>query len=229
MNHSERLTLQFIKKHYDMFDTDSEKSAASLKSTDIKDFRFLNNGVQVFTQDNKAVYVNLPYDIKPDSYSKKAMIAKIRKHNIAIDDYYGEYSDWFLVTQNRLDALEEIMFNTTGLDISGDVFREQDIVKQDTSGNDISTSAQQLLTLLETVRMNDKTYFNSEDVINMCKNIDILYSDKLRKKDEQLCIADPKFIECNSKVIELATSTLSSALETVNKLFGKLAITLKQK
>lgn len=226
MNHSQRLTLEFIKKHHELFDTDCTKSSFALNSSDINDFEVLNNGVKIFTTIGNAVYVKLPYELEPYDSSKKVMLSRVHKLNIVLTDSYADNSDWYLVTQNRLDVLEEIMYNS-GINVSNSAFTEEKIVNHDLHNNEIDTSSQQLLTSLKTYCNN--SFYSVADVIDLCERIDVLYSAKLREKDEQLCTVDPKFIECNSKIIELATSTLSSALDTMNKLFVKLAVMLKQK
>lgn len=226
MNHSQRLALEFIKKHYELFDTACTKSSSALNSSDIKDFEVLNNGVKIFTISGNAVYVKMPYELEPYTSSKKVMLSKVYKLDILLNDSYDDNSDWFLITQNRLDVLEEIMHNS-GIDVSNSAFAEEDIVNYDLHNNEINTSAQQLLTSLKTYCNN--SYYSTADVIDLCERIDVLYSSKLREKDEQLCTVDPKFIEYNSKIIELTTSTLSSALDSMNKLFIKLTVMLKQK
>lgn len=226
MNHSQRLALEFIKKHYELFDTDCTKSSSALNSSDINDFEVLNNGVKIFTTIGNAVCVKLQRELKPNKSSKKVMLSKVHKLDIVLNDSYNDISDWYLVTQNRLDVLEEIMYNS-GIDVSNSAFTEENIVNHDLHNNEIDTFSQQLLTSLKTYCNN--SFYSVADVIDLCERIDVLYSAKLREKDEQLCTVDPKFIECNSKVIELATSTLSSALDTMNKLFVKLAVMLKQK
>lgn len=226
MNHSQRLVLEFIKRHHELFDTDCTKSSSALNSFDISDFEVLNNGVKIFTTIGNAVYVKLPCELEPYKSSKKVMLSRVHKLDIVLNDSYNDNSDWYLVTQNRLDVLEEIMYNS-GIDVSNSAFTEENIVNHDLYNNEIDTSSQQLLTSLKTYCNN--SFYSVADVIDLCERIDVLYSAKLRKKDEQLCIVDPKFIECNSKIIELATSTLSSALDTMNKLFVKLTVMLKQK
>lgn len=230
MNISEKLALLFIEKYFHYFDTEVEPGTV-LKSTDIPYCTTFTNGVTIFKYCGHELFVYLPEILSPESSSKKSMVSKVQHNDISFEDIDEVYDwCWYRVTQNRLDVLEEIMYNSGMTDASSTYrFSSENIVKYDTDNTEICTSAQDYLTLLDGFKRDDKAYFYANDVEMLCKNIDILYSKKLKQKDEQLCSVDPKFIECNSKVIELATSTLSSALETMNKLFGKLAEMLKQK
>lgn len=232
MNISEKLALTFIEKHFHHFDTEVEPGVI-LKSTDIQKCDTLTNGVKVFKYCGHELFVYLPESIHPWSASKKSMISKVQHDNISFADI-AEVCDyewcWYRVTQNRLDVLEEIMYNS-GMTDAGSLYRfsNDDIVKTDTDNTEIYTFAQDYLTLFDGVKRDDKAYFYANDVQTLCKDIDSLYSKQLRKKTEQLCMVDPKFIENNFKVLEFANEMLHSALKTLSELLGKLTNKLTQK
>lgn len=228
MNISEKLALQFIKKHFDKFDTASKKTANSLNSTDIVDFMCLRDGGRVFMYFGHALCVRLPNCLMPDSSSKFRMLCKVRNEHISFEDYEAN-SNWYLVTQNRLDVLEEIMHNSGFDEVDVKFFKKEDIVKQDTRGNELETVAQNLLTLLTVYKSDDSYYFNADEVRNLCKNVDITYSDRLAKKDEQLSKIDPKTIECNTRLLELTQNMLSTTLASLNGLFERLSTLIVQK
>lgn len=230
MNISEKLALMFIKKHFHYFDTEVE-SGVILRSTEISKCDTLTNGVKIFKYRGRELCVYLPEILSPESSSKKSMISKVQRNDISFEDINKIYDwCWYRVTQNRLNVLEEIMYNS-GMTDAGVLYRfsNKDIVKTDSDNSEICTFAQDYLTMLNGFKQDDTAYFYASDVQMLCKNIDILYSKKLRQKDELLCTVDPRFIECNSKVIELTMSTFSSALGTLNALLDKMATALKQK
>lgn len=229
MNISEKLALQFIKKHFDKFDTSSEKTANALNSIDIVDFMRLRDGSRVFVYFGHALCVRLPKCLLPFSSSKMRMLRKVRNEHISFDVDYEANSDWYLVTQNRLDVLEEIMHNSGFDEVDVKFFKKEDIVKQDTHGNELETVAQNLLTLLTVYKSGDNFYFNADEVKNLCKNVDATYSDMLAKKDKRLCKIDPKSIECSIRLLELKQSVLTTTIESLNSLFERLSTLLTQK
>jgi len=232
MNISEKLALMFIEKHFHHFDADVE-SGTILKSTDIPKCNTLTNGVKAFMYCGHTLFVYLPTILSPESASKKRMINIVQRNEISFEDVDVYEWDWYRVTQNRLDVLEEIMYNS-GMTDAGSIYRfsDKDIVKYDaTEKAEMSTFAQDYLTLLNGLKQtqDNKAWFYADDVETLCRNVDAIYSKKLRQKDEQLCKIDPKAIECSSKVIELATNTLSSMLKSIDGLFDKLTVMIRQK
>jgi len=229
MNISEKLALLFIEKHFHYFDTKVE-SGTTLKSTDIQFCTKLTNHVTVFKYYRHELFVCLPETLNPESASKKRMINKVQNKNISFDNIDLYDWRWYRVTQNRLDALEEIMHNS-GMTVSSDTYKfdDQDVVKFDKEDNEICTYAQKMLSVLNGCRLMGEAYFPAKDVEELCKKCDLLYSDILRQKDEQLNKIDPKTVEFNSKALEISNTMLNTAIDALNSMFDRLTAIVKDR
>lgn len=237
MSISSKLATDFVKRNFNVFEFESRpKKASAIDLNDVYDTHVRVDGIEInpFSYDSECIgciTVILPARLKANRSSLEKMLRQIKREDMDMKDIIAGPTYRYRVTTNRLIVLEELMKKSGLFKASQETFHfdTSKAMIEDESGNTVEALNQANLSDIEGVIINGVKYYPALDVEKLCYKADKLYTsikkehDRIKKDYEKAYKSlDPKFIEAQSKMLQLSKDLSVTSLETINTIIDKL-------
>lgn len=236
MSISSKLATDFVKRNFKIFNfTYPMTKASEISDWNVYEAHVRVNDVEIelFDHDScctRCVMLKLPERLC-SKLSLEDALRRIDKENIDMTWYIYSKTKLVRVTTNRLMMLEKLL-KKSGLFMASQETFHFDTAKamiEDESGNTVEALNQANLSDIEGVIIDGVKYYPALDVEKLCYKADKLYTavkkecDKIKKDYEKAYKSlDPKFIEAQSKMLQLSKDLSVTSLETINTIIDKL-------